>query len=393
MEDENMEQVVPEVEIPMDPLLELRQLAFDYETGLAGDKATIQQQILTTIKEQNMAPFYVHLCEKLGWAKDEALLKSMTEANAASIKALEDKRKDAEENLGETEVHDVELELVSHYHRIGDKENCVKKIDEMLEKVKGMGKQLDMLFQKIRLGLTFGDRPLLRDSIARAGEVLKREGDWERRNRLKVYEALHCLICRDFSQAATLLLESVATFSCTEVMDFKTFIFYTVFASLPTLSRGDLKAKVVENSEVLSVMPESPDVHDLLTSIYHCKYERFFGAIDVICERVRRNVWLSPHLNFYYRELRILVFKQFLASYRSVTLEKMASLFAIPVELLDAQLCCFIAANRLHCKIDKVSGQVITARFDSKNSNYQALLKNGDLLLNKIQKLARIVGT
>lgn len=43
-----------------------------------------------------------HLCEKLGWAKDEALLKSMTEANAASIKALEDKRKDAEENLGES---------------------------------------------------------------------------------------------------------------------------------------------------------------------------------------------------------------------------------------------------------------------------------------------------
>lgn len=30
-------------------------------------------------------------------------------------------------------------------HRIGDKDACVKKIDETMLKVKGMGKQLDML--------------------------------------------------------------------------------------------------------------------------------------------------------------------------------------------------------------------------------------------------------
>ena len=50
----------------------------------------------------------------------------------------------------------------------------MKKIDEMLEKVKGVGKQLDMLFQKIRLGLVFGDRNLVKDNIAKANEILKR---------------------------------------------------------------------------------------------------------------------------------------------------------------------------------------------------------------------------
>ena len=161
----------------------------------------------------------------------------------------------------------------------------------------------------------------------------------------------------------------------------------------PKCSHAMPPPQVVENSEVLSVMPESPDVHNLLTSIYNCKYDKFFDALVVISERVQRNVWLESHTNYYFRELRILAFKQFLASYRSVTLEKMAQQFSISPELLDEQLCCFIAANRLNCKIDKVSGQVITARFDSKNNNYQMLLKNGDLLLNKLQKLARIVGT
>jgi 26S proteasome regulatory subunit N7 len=388
-----LETLAPEPDVPMDTLIDLRQRVFEYESGLAPDAEAIKTGILATIQEQQMAPMYVHLCDRLGWAKDEAILKTMTEANATALEALEAKRKDAEENLGETEVNDVELEIVNHLHRIGDKEACVKKIDETMLKVKGMGKQLDMLLQKIRLGLAFGDRTLMKDNIAKAAEILKQEGDWERRNRLKVYEGLYAIICRDFAKAAALLLEAVATFSCTELVDFKTFIFYTVFVSLPTLSRPDLKEKVVENSEVLSVMPESPDVNDLLTSVYHCRYGRFFPALDTICERIRRNVWLAPHLNFYYRELRILAFKQFLASYRSVTLEKMAGQFAIPVDLLDAQLCCFIAATRLNCKIDRVSGRIITARYDARNTNYQALLKNGDLLLNKIHKLARIVGT
>jgi|UniRef100_A0A7S4GB25 26S proteasome regulatory subunit N7 len=393
MDDDNVEQVVEEVHEPVDPLLQLKQLAFDWESGLAGDRDKIKQEIIEAVKSENREPYYSHLCEKLGWAKDEKLVAEMVKANTEAMAKLEEKKKDAEDNLGETEVHDCELEMVAHLHKIGDKDACVKKIDEMLEKVKGMGKQLDMIFQKIRLGLVFADRTLVKENIDKGNEILKREGDWERRNRLKVYEGLHCIICRDFTSAAKLLLESVATFSCNELMDFKTFIFYTVFVSIPTLSRVDLKSKVVENSEVLSVMPESPDVHNLLTSIYNCKYDKFFDALVVISERVQRNVWLESHTNYYFRELRILAFKQFLASYRSVTLEKMAQQFSISPELLDEQLCCFIAANRLNCKIDKVSGQVITARFDSKNNNYQMLLKNGDLLLNKLQKLARIVGT
>jgi 26S proteasome regulatory subunit N7 len=208
-----------------------------------------------------------------------------------------------------------------------------------------------------------------------------------------VYEGLHYIIRRDLKRAAELFLESVSTFSSSEVMEFKQFISYTVLVSIPSLSRPELKSKVIENSEVLSVLPELQDISNLLFSIYQCKYGQFFAALDVICESMRRNVWLSQHVNYFYRELRVLMFKQFLASYRSVTLQKMAQAFAIPVSLLDIQLCCFIAANRLTCKIDKVSGQVITARSDSKNTNYQSLLKNGDLLLNKIQKLARVVGT
>lgn len=61
------------------------------------------------------------------------------------------------------------------------------------------------------------------------------------------------------------------------------------------------------------------------------------------------------------------------------------------VEFLDTELSRFIAGGRLHCKIDKVAGVVETVRYDTKNSQYQTTIKQGDLLLNRIQKLSRVI--
>ena len=51
----------------------------------------------------------------------------------------------------------------------------------------------------------------------------------------------------------------------------------------------------------------------------------------------------------------------------------------------------FIAAGRLTAKIDKYGGVVETNRPDWKNARYQEMIQKGDLLLNRIQKLGRVV--
>ena len=69
-------------------------------------------------------------------------------------------------------------------------------------------------------------------------------GDWDRRNRLKVYRGLYCMAVRDFKTAANLFLDTVATFTSYEIMDYKTFIMYTVFTSMIALDRPDIREKV-----------------------------------------------------------------------------------------------------------------------------------------------------
>jgi 26S proteasome regulatory subunit N7 len=49
---------------------------------------------------------------------------------------------------------------------------------------------------------------------------------------------------RDFKAAALLFLETMATFTSTELMEMKEFVMYTVLMSTFSLSRTDIKAKV-----------------------------------------------------------------------------------------------------------------------------------------------------
>ena len=97
-----------------------------------------------------------------------------------------------------------------------------------------------------------------------------------------------------------------------------------------------------------------------------------------------------PPPTFFVRETRVLAYSQFLESYRSVSLASMAHTFGVSSEFLDDELSGFIAAERLSCKIDKVSGVVSSTRPDSKNAQYQAVIKEGDQLLNRLQKLSRV---
>jgi len=101
--------------------------------------------------------------------------------------------------------------------------------------------------------------------------------------------------------------------------------------------------------------------------------------------------YFNKHARFYWREVRVLAYTQFLESYRSVSLVSMATSFGVSSDFLDKELSGFIATDRLSCKIDKVNGVVSSTRPDTKNAQYQATVKQGDLLLNRLQKLSRVI--
>lgn len=106
---------------------------------------------------------------------------------------------------------------------------------------------------------------------------------------------------------------------------------------------------------------------------------------------IRFDIYLNYHSNYFLREIRLRGYKQFLESYKSVKLISMANEFGVSVKFLDKELSSYISSNKLNCKIDKVNGIVLINKLHSKNNKYQQVIKKGDILLNRIQRLSRII--
>jgi 26S proteasome regulatory subunit N7 len=76
-----------------------------------------------------------------------------------------------------------------------------------------------------------------KESVNKCHKLLKEGGDWERKNKLKVYEGLYLLQVREFDKAASLLLDCLATFNSAELLSYDELVFLTVTSSLITLDR------------------------------------------------------------------------------------------------------------------------------------------------------------
>ncbi len=379
-----------EQSIPLDPLITLlhHRHTFTSQYSAPAEKAAAKERILELIFAQNMRPYYQMICDMLGWQFEQSRANEMDAINQKRLEELDAKIIDATENLGDIEVREALLAKCDFFARIGDADACIKFNLECSKKTLAAGPKLDLCFQRIRVGIAFSNNDVAAKGLQDAYRLMK-EGDWERRNRLKVYEGLYYVFIRDFKRGSRLLLDSLATFASSEILDFKQFIFVTVVASLPVLSRKDLKTKIVDSPEVLSA--GLAEINELVSAIHQCRYRDVFPAMDKVCQSLRSFVFLSFHVNYFFRELRVLVLNQFLDSYSSVTLQSMAAAFNIPALILDQMLCTFISNERIFCKIDRVSGSVTTYRGNNTNFDYHKIVKNGDLLLNRIQKLSRLV--
>ena len=115
--------------------------------------------------------------------------------------------------------------------------------------------------------------------VKKNNRLIDKGGDWDRRNRFLVYQAAHHFRTRNFSSAAKKFLDAIATFTASEVFDYKRLVFYTVIAGVVSLPRVELKSKIVDSPEVLQVIDEIPHLKIFLNSFYKCDYRQYFKTL------------------------------------------------------------------------------------------------------------------
>ncbi|KAH3762796.1 26S proteasome non-ATPase regulatory subunit 6 [Pelomyxa schiedti] len=377
------------------PDLNLLQLRFLLSQGPSvcsdAERSAAKSALLGAITKDRQALLYDAVCAQFGWERDDALAQRMRAQNDDALRELDAKIKDAEENLGESEIREALLARANFFSRIGEKDKAVAAFAKAMEKSVALGHKLDIVFTQIRLGFFHGDNDLVVRNIDKAGALLEQGGDWDRKNRLKCYKGIQALIHRDFTEAANQFLDTISTFSAYELFDYVTLVKYTVITAVATLPRVQFIEKLIDSPEILSVIDQLPHLRQLTTSLYNSDYSQFLVALLSTINTMRTDWLLSAHSLYFCREMRVRAYSQMLESYRSVQLSSMALAFGVSPDFLDRELSRFISLGRLNCVIDKVAGIVETNRPDSRNAMYQSTIKTGDALLNRVHKLSRVI--
>eukprot|EP00939_MAST-03C_sp_MAST-3C-sp1_P003336 g3336.t1 len=363
----------------------------DDDVVSVSEKAKIKKRIMETMRKKMMGPMYKRLCEDLNWDLDQNLLDTMQAENEKKVKEFDATFNDAVENFGENEVLDAALAKADYLSSIGEKEKMFEAYELVKEKSFSRGQKIDSSFQIMRNAFFHFDLDLIQKTLKSSKSLVEEGGDWDRRNRRRVYEGVYLLSRRKIGRASDMFLSGAATFTSFELISYESLVAYAVLTSMIHLDRASLKEKVVTNSDILATIGKVPNLSELLHSFYECRYHDFFKSLVGIYTFMLRDRVMSLHASFFIRELRIRAYKQLLQSYQSVTLESMARTFGVSVSFLDKELSRFIGVKRLSAKIDKVAGIVVTNRPNAQNAQYQKLIKQGDALLSRVHRLTRVI--
>ena len=107
---------------------------------------------------------------------------------------------------------------------------------------------MDIRFKLIFIYLDIHQIEKVKENIDECHNLLEKGGDWERKNKLKVFEGIYNLIVRDFSTAGKLFVDVLPTFNCPEVMSYEQLVFYSILTGIISMDRLSLKKKVIESS-------------------------------------------------------------------------------------------------------------------------------------------------
>ncbi|CCD22635.1 proteasome regulatory particle lid subunit RPN7 NDAI_0A04790 [Naumovozyma dairenensis CBS 421] len=358
--------------------------------------------ILEAIELEEMGPFYKYACDELSilpW--NPSFYSKLNALNEAKINELKDNIKKVEnEDEGDLEMAHRYIALGEYYAQIGDKENMEITLKQVLKMAISTGAKIDVMLTIARMGFFYNDQVYVKEKLEQVNSLIEKGGDWERRNRYKTYKGIHCLAVRDFKEAANLLVDSLATFTSVELTSYDKIATYASVAGLFTLERTDLKNKIIDSPELLSLLTTTSalqSISSLTISLYTSDYSSYFSYLLETYDNVLIPCkYLNKHADFFVREMRRKVYAQLLDSYKTLSLRSMASSFGVSVEFLDNDLGKFIPNKQLNCVIDRVNGIVETNRPDNKNAQFHLLVKQGDGLLTKLQKYGasvRLTGT
>jgi 26S proteasome regulatory subunit N7 len=306
------------------------------------------------------------------------------------IKKADEKIAAVSTDQGDLEIRDAYLEKAEIYLDINDMENYRANVHKALEKAIGNAKKLGLNLLILNTYWKQRDFEMYEKTLEICRKLTDDSLDWEKKNKLAIYESIQKILKREMEDAATTLIACVDTFNSPEIMTFKELVAYAVVLGVLWLPRKEIREKIMQNPEINSILKEFPVLNDFRSAVFNMNYLKFFELlIRLSDEYLSTDVLLSKHRQSLLRRARIIIYTLFLESYKTVKLKKMAESFGVSFEFLDKEIADLISQKQLNCKIDRVNWIVEAVRVDERSAAYNEIERRGDALVERLHKLMK----
>jgi len=139
----------------------------------------------------------------------------------AKMAEFDAKIADKREREGDVEVRDAILDKAEWVKdEARDFPEAERIFREAYELSGGASRKMDILFQIILMNLEKYDLEALKKDVATCKQLVEEGADWDKKNKLKIFEAVYLMLIRDFKKASEHLLSSIATFTAVELLEY-----------------------------------------------------------------------------------------------------------------------------------------------------------------------------
>ncbi|XP_054716212.1 COP9 signalosome complex subunit 1-like [Uloborus diversus] len=147
--------------------------------------------------------------------------------------------------------------------------------------------------------------------------------------------------------------------------------------ALASFDRQELLQKVISSSSFKLFLELEPQLRDIIFRFYDSKYASCLKLLDEIKDNLLLDMYLAPHVNTLYTQIRNRALIQYFSPYLSADMNKMAVAFNTTVGALEDELMQLILDNQIQARIDSHNKILYAKDIDQRSTTYEKAIQMG----------------
>lgn len=196
--------------------------------------------------------------------------------------------------------------------------------------------------------------------------------------RLKCAAGLAELATKKYKSAAKFFLQaSIDHCDYPELLSSNNVAVYGGLCALATYDRTELQKHVIVSSSFKLFLELEPQLRDIIFKFYESKYASCLRLLDEIRDNLMLDMYLAPHVNLLYMQIRNRALIQYFSPYLSADMHIMAAAFNRSVSALEDELMQLILDGQIQARIDSHNKILYAKDVDQRGTTFERSLTIG----------------